>query len=103
LLNFLPEDLYPLLLEQQLFSIMHQTFSISFLSENRERLRHMEGALDRIERKSANLFLALNAHRQEDITEEIEILMLSMISEVNLDPRCHDSVPNNHLATMKDS
>lgn len=81
LLNMAPNELYPQLLEQQLFSIMHRALYVSFMAENRERLHHMEGALNQIEKDRALLSLKLNEERQEEITEELEILMLSSLSD----------------------
>lgn len=80
LLNMTPMDLYPQLLEQHLFSIMHKALYISFMAENRERLHHMEGALNQIEKERGHLSLKLNEERQEEITEELEILMLSSLA-----------------------
>lgn len=47
------------------------------MAENRRRLAHMDRALDRLEEDTARLRLAYNARRQEEITEEIEIILLS--------------------------
>ena len=76
--NMTPEELYPQLLEQYLLAVLQNALSVSFFSENRERLHHMEGALHHLEKDNADLTLALNTHRQEEITDEIEILMLAL-------------------------
>lgn len=77
ILNMSPQELYPQLMEQHLFSIMHRALYASFLTENRERLHHMDGAVNQIARNRTWLSLKLNGQRQEEITEELEILMLS--------------------------
>ncbi len=76
LLNLAPEELYPKLFEQYLFSILYRAFYFSFLEENHERLRHMEGALDSLEKNLVRLRGEQNILRQEEITEELEIILL---------------------------
>lgn len=78
LLNVTPEELYPQLLEQYLFSVLYRAFYLSFLEENRERLRHMEGALDALEIHLSQLRREGNALRQEEITEELEVILLGV-------------------------
>lgn len=78
LLNMPPEDLYPKLMEQYLFFLLYRSFYRSFLEENRERLRHMEGALDFLEKNLNRLKGESNLLRQEEITEELEILLLGV-------------------------
>lgn len=77
LLTMPPEELHPQLLEQYLFSVLQEALYDSFATENRDRLRHMDGALRRIEEKENRLQLKANSQRQEVITEEIEILLLN--------------------------
>lgn len=76
-------ELYAQLLEQYLFSIMHQVFYTSLMQESRARLQHMDGALNRVKRRIKEFSLQLNSQRQEEITEEIEILMLSSMTEAD--------------------
>jgi F-type H+-transporting ATPase subunit gamma len=40
-------------------------------------LSHLEGAIQRLDRETGELELKRNLLRQEEITEEIELLMLS--------------------------
>ncbi len=49
----------------------------SLTAENRQRQAHMDQALQRLEEKAERLRRACNAQRQEEITEEIEIILLS--------------------------
>jgi F-type H+-transporting ATPase subunit gamma len=50
----------------------------SLLAENQRRMQHMDSATRRLERTSEELVLRRNVLRQEEITEEIEIIMLSV-------------------------
>ena len=52
-------------------------FSVSLIAENRRRLAHMEGALRRLDETTAVLGRRMHAARQEEITQEIEVIMLS--------------------------
>jgi len=72
-----PAQLYPLLLEQQLFAVLYGVFYLSFMAENRERLRHMDGAIGKIDKDWSRMTLRANALRQEEITEELEIILMS--------------------------
>lgn len=81
LLNLPPEELYPQLLEQYLFSVLYRAFYLSFLEENRERLHHMEAALDTLEKHLNRLKREGNALRQEEITEELELIMLGIVGK----------------------
>ena len=47
------------------------------MAENRRRLQHMEGAIQRIQEKAGEMQRKHNMLRQEEITEEIEVIMLS--------------------------
>lgn len=78
LLYLPPAQLYPALREQYLFAVLYRAFYLSFLAENRERLRHMEAALGAIDRNWSKLRREANTLRQEEITEELEIIMLSV-------------------------
>ena len=60
-----------------LWAQMHDAFYSTLMAENHRRLLHMEGAMKRIEEKSSELRRKCNALRQEEITEEIEVIMLS--------------------------
>ena len=47
------------------------------MAENRRRMQHLEGAIRRLEERTSELALKRNALRQEEITEEIEVILLS--------------------------
>jgi len=50
----------------------------SLLPENQRRMQHMDSAVRRLDRTSEELVLRRNVLRQEEITEEIEIIVLSV-------------------------
>ena len=77
LLNVPPDEFMPELIDQYLFAALHEWFFNSLMAENRWRLRHMEGALHRMESRIQQWGQRLNTLRQEEITEEIEEIMLS--------------------------
>jgi F-type H+-transporting ATPase subunit gamma len=66
------------LMDLYLFSILHKIFYSSLMAENHYRLLHMDGAMHRLDGDIANLTLRRNTLRQEEITEEIELIMLSV-------------------------
>ncbi|MBL8053844.1 MAG: F0F1 ATP synthase subunit gamma [Nitrospira sp.] len=47
------------------------------MAENLRRFRHMDQAVQRLEKDMVELVLKRNSLRQEEITEEIEVIMLS--------------------------
>ena len=65
------------LTDHYLFAVLHELFYSALLAENERRLQHLEGALRRVDRTREELTLRGNALRQEEITEEIEIILLS--------------------------
>ena len=78
LLNLAASDLRPQLFEQYLFALFYGIFYLSFMAENHERLRHMDGALNKIREEKQRLKQLWNSLRQESITEELELIMLSV-------------------------
>lgn len=79
LLTLSPPVFFSQLLDMYLFSLLHAIFYSALMAENRARLAHLESALRRLERNQADLLRQRNILRQEEITEEIEILMLSTL------------------------
>jgi F-type H+-transporting ATPase subunit gamma len=77
LLNLAPSVLFPELAGHYLWAQMHDLFYGSLMAENRRRLQHMEGAMQRMEDKTEALRRKYNLLRQEEITEEIEVILLS--------------------------
>jgi F-type H+-transporting ATPase subunit gamma len=77
LLNLPPRAFLAELVELYFFSLLHKIFYSALLAENRARVSHLEGAIQRLERETSELEMKRNMLRQEEITEEIELLMLS--------------------------
>ncbi|CAL1239762.1 F0F1 ATP synthase subunit gamma [Candidatus Methylocalor cossyra] len=72
-----PSEFFAGLVDHYLSAQLPGLFYGSLLAENRARLEHMERALARLRDKSDELQRHRNALRQEDITEEIEVILLS--------------------------
>lgn len=65
------------LIDLYFFSVLHRLFYSSLMAENRLRLQHMDNASRRLDKEGADLKVRRDRLRQEEITEEIEIIMLS--------------------------
>lgn len=72
-----PLELFGELFDHYLFAVLNELFYSALLAENERRLQHLDGALQRVERTREELTLRGNGLRQEEITEEIEIILLS--------------------------
>ncbi len=70
-------ELFAALLAHYLWAVLHASFYGSLMAENRRRLQHMEGAIRRLGDRTDGLQRKIQLLRQEEITEEIEIIMLS--------------------------
>ena len=77
LLNVPPQHFFPELIDHYLFAVLHSIFYGSLAAEHQLRLQHLQGAIDHIDRQSADLTQRYNTLRQELITEEIEMILLS--------------------------
>ena len=71
------KTLFYSLLDEYLFASLNQVFYAAFMSENQYRIRHMENSLNKLSEKITALSLKRNEIRQEEITEELEVIMLS--------------------------
>jgi F-type H+-transporting ATPase subunit gamma len=78
LLNLQSEKFFTNLLDEYFFALLYEVFYNSFLLENRRRSQHMDGALQWLDKTSKELVRDLNVSRQEEITESIEEIMLSV-------------------------
>lgn len=76
LLNVGVRHLLPQLAEQYLFAALHGILYDSLMAENSRRLQQMNDALSRLDTRVEELTLRRNILRQEEITEEIEVIML---------------------------
>lgn len=77
LLTLPPRVFIAELVDLYLFAILHEIFYSALMAESRERLTHLDGALQRLDKEASELRLKRNILRQEEITEEIELIMLS--------------------------
>jgi F-type H+-transporting ATPase subunit gamma len=77
LLNIEPEAFFPQLLDHYLFAILHDVLYGSLAAEHQQRLQHLQGAIEHIDRQCATMEQRYNNLRQELITEEIELIILS--------------------------
>lgn len=76
LLNLNSTEFFDQLTDHYLFSKLHEIFYFSLLAEHRQRLQHMEGAVQYLDKEISRLTLRMNEMRQEEITEEIEVILL---------------------------
>jgi F-type H+-transporting ATPase subunit gamma len=76
-LNLLPVDFLAGLTHHFLYAALNASIYSALLAENRQRQSHMDRALQRLDETTEHLRLAANRQRQEDITEEIELLLLA--------------------------
>ncbi len=76
LLNLSPSVFFEQLVHQYLFAVLHACFYTSLSAENHRRMEHLEGATQHLERKTEKLRLHYQYLRQEEITEEIEEILL---------------------------
>ncbi len=72
-----PETFVTELTDQYLFAVLHALFYSALLAEHQRRIQHLEGALQRLDEECDKLKIRRNALRQEEITEEIEQILLS--------------------------
>jgi F-type H+-transporting ATPase subunit gamma len=70
-----PFEFFAELLDQYLLAALFGMLYESLAAENRQRLAHMENALDRLGETLDGLALKRNALRQEKIVEEIEVML----------------------------
>ena len=80
-LNLEPSDFFSDLIDHYLFAVLHEIFYISLMAENLRRLQHLEGAVKHLDDETVNLRRKSLIYRQEEITEEIEVILLN--SEIN--------------------
>jgi F-type H+-transporting ATPase subunit gamma len=81
LLNLEPGDFFADLVDNYLFAVLHEIFYLSLMAENQRRLQHLEGAVKHLDDETVNLRRKSQIYRQEEITEEIEVILLN--SEIN--------------------
>ena len=77
MLNLPPNQFFSELVEQTLFFRLHEIFYSSLKTENEQRIKHLDAAIERLEKESEQLEKKGRMLRQEEITEEIEIILLN--------------------------
>lgn len=77
-LNLAPADYFGKLVEHYLFALLDQVLCQSLMAENDQRIRHLEGAVNHLQDKTDTLRQQSNHLRQEEITEEIEVILLGV-------------------------
>lgn len=81
LLNVPPASFLSALLERYLFVSLQEIACASLMAENQQRIQHMSGAVSRLEETTERLTHQYHIRRQEDITEEIEVILLNAGTE----------------------
>lgn len=81
-LNLEPADFLSELIDHYLFAVLHEIFYTSLMAENQRRFQHMEGAVRHLDEETVKLKRESNIFRQEEITEEIEVILLNTNSLV---------------------
>jgi F-type H+-transporting ATPase subunit gamma len=76
-LNLPAEDFYLDMLDRYLFVALQDITSTSLMAENYRRIQHMSGAIRRLEESESHLLRTYHQRRQEEITEEIEVILLN--------------------------
>ena len=77
LLHLPPMEFFSILVDEYLYCVLHQIAFTSLLAENNKRIQHMTGALQRLDERTKALARQYHVHRQEEITEEIEVILLN--------------------------
>lgn len=77
ILNLPPMLFFSELLEQYVLAVLHEILYLSLLAENRLRLQHLEGAVQHLDEQTSKLHHKSQNYRQEEITEEIEVILLN--------------------------
>jgi F-type H+-transporting ATPase subunit gamma len=78
LLNLPPAHFFAEMVRHYLFAVLHEIFNTSLMAENQRRIQHLEGAIQRLEEKTADFTRLSRTLRQEEITEEIEVILLGV-------------------------
>jgi F-type H+-transporting ATPase subunit gamma len=77
ILNLKPPEFFSELSYHYLYAVLHEIFYLSLLAENQQRLQHLEGAVKHLDDATINLHRKVQIYRQEEITEEIEVILLN--------------------------
>jgi len=78
LLNLTTQEFFLDLTEHYLFNSLHRIMYVSLMIENQHRIQHLENATHHLDDKTEELKHKINALRQEEIIEEIEVILLNI-------------------------
>ena len=78
LLNITSREFFLDLTEHYLFNSLHRILYVSLMIENQHRIQHLENATHHLDEKTEELKHKINALRQEEIVEEIEVILLNI-------------------------
>jgi len=76
-LNLAPDVFFSDLLRHYLVAVLHEILYLSLTAENHRRLQHLEGAVKHLDDETSSLRRKSQIYRQEEITEEIEVILLN--------------------------
>ena len=76
-LNLVPDRLFSVLVDHYLFTTLHEIAYMSLMAENYSRIQHMTGAMHRLDERVTDVMRKYHIQRQEEITEEIEVILLN--------------------------
>ncbi|MDO9269900.1 MAG: FoF1 ATP synthase subunit gamma [Methylobacter sp.] len=76
-LNLEPGEFFADLIDHYLFAVLHEIFYLSLMAENNSRLQHLDGAVNHLDDETVKLQRKSQIYRQEEITEEIEVILLN--------------------------
>ena len=79
-LNLEPREFLLDLSYHYLFVILYEILYTSLMAESRQRVMHLDGAVQHMDEQSEELHRQSNILRQEEIIEEIEVILLSAVS-----------------------
>lgn len=77
ILNLEPGDFFTDLIDHYLFAVLHEIFYNSLMAENHRRQQHLDGAVSHLDDETIKLQRKSQIYRQEEITEEIEVILLN--------------------------
>jgi len=77
LLNLEPAEFFAEVVHHYLFASLHEIFYLSLMAENQSRQQHLDGAVRHLEDEMVRLRRKAQIVRQEEITEEIEVILLN--------------------------
>lgn len=81
-LHLAPDKFFLELMDQYFRFVLYEAFYGSLMAENAKRIAHLDTAVHRLEQALTNSRLHFNQARQEEITEEIEILTMNLGSRM---------------------